>query len=111
MPSVLQISFDNFDDSEALRGIVEACAQDLERRCGELTRCDVKIHRSPRTRWHSIFEVRLRVGVHGGRQLVVDRAPGDAARHDDPVVAIRDAFRAAERQLRDESPRTEEGQR
>ena len=45
------------------------------------------------------YEVRLEVTVPGN-VLTVNRKPGDVNAHADPLVAVRDAFEAMERQLR-----------
>ncbi len=48
------------------------------------------------------FRVRLDVSVPG-KELAVNREPGDATMHRDPVVAVRDAFKAMEKMLRKSS--------
>ncbi|OPY83582.1 MAG: Cold shock protein 2 [Syntrophorhabdus sp. PtaU1.Bin153] len=45
------------------------------------------------------YRVRLDVSIPG-KELVVNREPGDSTTHRDPLVAVRDAFTAMERMLR-----------
>ena len=47
------------------------------------------------------YRVRLYITVPGGGDIVVDRDPGDRDAHEDFYVTVRDAFRAARRQLQD----------
>ncbi|NLW36712.1 HPF/RaiA family ribosome-associated protein [Syntrophorhabdus aromaticivorans] len=44
------------------------------------------------------YRVRLDVSIPG-KELVVNREPGDSTTHRDPLVAVRDAFKAMERML------------
>ena len=47
-----------------------------------------------------VFRVTLHVAVPG-KELVVNREPGDVEAHEDVMVAVRDAFDAMYRQLED----------
>jgi len=48
-----------------------------------------------------LYAVRLQISTPGGADVVVDRNPDQDHSHEDPYVAIRDAFRAARRRLQD----------
>jgi ribosome-associated translation inhibitor RaiA len=97
----MQISFKGIDHSDALTAHITAVAGKLEQVYDRIERCEVVVeapHRhSPRT---PQFHVRVRLHVPGN-DVIVDRdadAGGDQP-HDDPYIAVRDAFQAARRRL------------
>ncbi|WP_306120033.1 MULTISPECIES: HPF/RaiA family ribosome-associated protein [unclassified Roseitalea] len=72
----------------------------LERFFGRINSCRVIVdapHRHHRKGNH--YAVRIELRVPGG-EISVDNEPGDVNAHEDVLVAIRDSFDAAERQLR-----------
>lgn len=97
----LQVSFHGLDPSNALEQRVRHEVDRLERVFGRITACRVVVevphshHRKGR-----LFRVVVDLKVPGA-DLVVERATGDNHAHEDPFVAVRDAFVAARRQLQE----------
>lgn len=53
------------------------------------------------------YRVRLQISTPGGRDVVIDRDPGEGRAHEDAYLAIRDAFKAARRRLQDRARRAD----
>lgn len=77
----------------AMEASVRALADELETVYDHIARCDVRVDalRDPQ-RSVPRYRVRVAIAVPGG-EIVISPEP-DAA-HDDPLVAVRDSFRAA----------------
>lgn len=100
MQMPLEISFHNLEPSRALNAAVRRRAAALERFYDRLTGCAVKVEAPPRHRRSGApYAVHIRLSVPGS-VLAVSHEPGDKG-HDDVYVSVRDAFRAARRQLED----------
>ncbi len=94
------------DASPSLKQRIEREAERLERFGESITSCHVTIRgRSGNRRQGDLFDVRLRLAIPGRADVVVDRNPSADHAHEDPYVAIRDAFDAARRQLQDHARR------
>ena len=48
-----------------------------------------------------LYRVRIEIGVPHREQIVIGRTTDEDGAHADPYIAVRDAFRAAKRQLED----------
>lgn len=106
MDMPLEIAFHNTEPSEALETRIRERVQRLEHRFGHINSCHVVVdvpHRNPAERARQ-FEVRIELRVPD-KELAVSRKPGDRTNHFDPMVAVRDAFDAMERQLEEYSER------
>lgn len=101
MQTPLQIMFRNMESSPALESAIRRHVEELDELFDRITSCRVVIeipHRHQQKGQH----VHLRVELHvPGKVLVVNRDPAQHDAHEDAYVAIRDAFRAARRELRD----------
>ena len=99
----LDITFENgLEPSAALQARIEREAAKLERFCDRITSCHVAlVGRSGKRRHGDLFRVRLRLTVPGRADIIVDRNPDADHAHEDPYVAVRDAFNAARRRLQD----------
>lgn len=97
----LQITFRDVPRSEALEADIREKAGKLDQFYEKLMACRVVVER-PHGHQHKgeLFQVRIDLTVPG-RELVVQRAPGQHHAHEDPYVAVRDAFDAARRQVQD----------
>jgi len=74
----------------------------LERFSDRITSCRVAvIGRSGRHQHGDLYEVRIQLVLPGRDEVMVDRNPSADHAHEDPYVAIRDAFAAARRKLQD----------
>lgn len=105
----LEIAFHNLPQSDAVEAAVRERAAKLTRFFRSLIACRVVVevpHRSPQ---HGPVSYRVRIDMSvPGEDLVVSRDPGSSQEHHDVYVAIRDAFNAAERQLKDRAGRLRE---
>lgn len=103
MQEPLEIAFHNLDSSPALEADIRERFAKLEKLCDRLTACRVSVealHKQHRT--GNVYEVHIDMLVPGG-ELVVSRAPHKAKQKyasPDVYTSVRDAFRAAERQLK-----------
>lgn len=98
----LHLSFHNMKHSDTLETRVREKVDHLDRLYSDrLTSCRVAIE-APHKRGHKghHYQVRIFLGVPGG-ELAVTRDPDVPHAHEDVMVAIRDAFNTAERQLED----------
>jgi cold shock CspA family protein/ribosome-associated translation inhibitor RaiA len=94
----LQLVFKQMAPSQALEQEVRERVAKLERFHSKITACRVSI--VPPGRKGDVFEIGVEITVPGG-EIVATREPGKNQAHEDPYVAIRDAFNAAVRQLED----------
>jgi ribosome-associated translation inhibitor RaiA len=105
MQTPLRITFRGMDASPALTEDIEARVGKLEQVDRRIIGCHVVVEQ-PHQHHHQgrRFHVRVDVSVPG-REIVVERDPGKDPAHEDPFVAVRDAFRAARRRLASEHQR------
>ncbi len=101
----LQVTFHGIDHSDAVEERIREKAAKLDQLYDGITACRVVIepHHKNTSSLHKKgepFHIRIDVTVPG-KELVVKRAPKDAHVHEDIFVALRDAFQAMERQLKD----------
>lgn len=88
--------------SPSLEARIEREAARLEKFSDRITACHVAlVGRSGKRRHGDLFRVRLRLTVPGRADIIVDRNPDADHAHEDPYVAVRDAFSAARRRLQD----------
>jgi ribosomal subunit interface protein len=94
-----EITFRGFPPSEAMEGKIRERIARLERLHAHIMSCRVIVdceHRHQKK--GNLFQVRIDLTVPGN-ELVVDRDPTQDHSHEDPYVALRDAFDAMERRL------------
>jgi ribosome-associated translation inhibitor RaiA len=101
MQTPLQITFHQVPHSPALEADVRKWVDELATFFDRIISCRVLIE-VPHRHHHRgrLYRVRIEIGVPGDH-VVVDRSPDEDGAHADPYVAVRDAFRAAKRQLED----------
>lgn len=101
MQTPLQITFHQMGPSPALEDLVRQWVDELETFFDGLISCRVFIE-APHHHHHQgrLYRVRIELGVPGDR-LVVGRSPDEHGAHEDAQVALRDAFKAARRELED----------
>ena len=99
MPLPTQITWRGVQPSAALENRIRELAQRLERFSTQIVHCRVVVELPHR---HSlqgrIYEVRIQITTPG-TQLTAQREHREQHSHEDPYVAVRDAFRAVQRQL------------
>lgn len=103
----LKIAFEGgLTSSEALIERIEREAKRLEHFSPRITGCRVVvIGRSGRHHQGDLYGVRIHLVLPGKGEVVVSRNPSADHAHEDPYVAIRDAFGAARRRLQDHQRR------
>jgi len=97
----MQITFHDVDKSDALEEKIREAASKLDQFHENIMSCRVVVeapHRRHRT--GTLYHIRIDVSVPG-KELVVDREPGDRNTHEDPYVVVRDAFDAMERKVKE----------
>jgi len=100
MQSPPQITFHQLAHSEALEAHIRERIEDLEALFDRAVSCRVSIEGPHRHHQGGLYRVLIELGVPGAR-IVVGRSPEMNLAHADAYVAVRDAFRAAHRQLED----------
>ncbi len=100
MNNEFQIFFHNIDQTEALQEAVRKRIAKLERYCERIIRGRVVLD-SPHNHHHKgrVYSVGLEIHT-SQREVRVNQEQHDNHAHEDLYVAIRDAFNAAERQLK-----------
>jgi len=97
----LEITFRNMDASDALEADIRSKAEKLDQFYGRVMSCRVVVE-APHKHHHqgNTYQVRIDMTVPDG-ELVISRDRGQNHAHEDPYVAVRDAFDAVRRQLQD----------
>jgi ribosome-associated translation inhibitor RaiA len=95
------VTFRNMEASDALATRIREHAAKLEHFYDGITRCEVVVELPHRHHSHGrAFHVRVELHCNApGAPIIVSRDPGVAASHEDPYIAVRDAFATATRQL------------
>jgi ribosomal subunit interface protein len=105
MKQAPSITFRDIDSSEAVESKLRKRIDRLERYSSEIISCQVVVETPHRARKKGkIYKVSIDLTVPGD-EIVVNRNPEDNHSHEDVYVAIRDAFDAAERQLKEYAER------
>lgn len=101
MAPPLQITFRHMEPSPALETRIRELAARLERFSTHIMRCHVVVE-PPAHHQHQglLHDFRMSITLPDGEIAIRHAHPADHA-HEDPYVALRDAFRAARRQLED----------
>ena len=99
MQTPVEIAFHHCEPSDSLRAEIDRQARRLEKFSSRLTSCHVAITKTARHRKGDLFQVDVRVAMPGHKDVIVNAAHGDAPEHEHAVVAVRDAFDAAVRQI------------
>ena len=109
MKQPVRIAFKEMEHSDAVEAWVRERAAKLERFYEPIISCHVVIEAPDRHSQHGgLYRVRIDLTVPGDEIVVSHQGPKNQA-HEDVYVALRDAFRAARRQLK-ESLRKKRGQ-
>lgn len=95
----LQITFRGMGSSEAMSEYIRGEAQKLEQFCDRIVGCHVVVeqphkHQRQGNRFH------VRVDLHvPGKEIVAGREHAERREHEDPYMAVNDAFEAVRHQL------------
>ena len=98
----VEIAFRRCEPSSEIRSEVSRQVRRLEKFSARITSCHVVVT-GPETRHRrgGLFDVKLRVVMPEHNDVVVDRSHADAPQREHALVAIRDAFDIAVRQIED----------
>ncbi len=97
----IQITFRQMDTSPSVEAHIRERAEALEKYFDRITGCRVVVEQSTRRqRKGKLYHIRVDLTVPG-REIVVKRDPPEHHAHEDILVAVRDVFDAARRQLED----------
>ena len=102
MQTPVEITFRHCTPSEEIRSEIDRQVKRLEEFSPRITSCKIVIN-GPQTRHRQgdLFQVDIRIAMPGNNDVVVDKSHGDAPEREHALVAIRDAFDAAVRQIED----------
>lgn len=97
----LEIVFHNVDRSPAVEAAVREHVAKLEHFAENITSCRVTVEAPHKNHQQgNLYTVRVDLHYPGG-EVIATRAPSAHHSHEDVYVAVRDAFKAARRQLQD----------
>jgi cold shock CspA family protein/ribosome-associated translation inhibitor RaiA len=102
MQAPIEIAFQHCEPSEEIRAEVAKQAKRLEKFSDRITSCHVAIA-GPQTRHRQgdVFKIDVRIAMPEHRDVIVTRTHGEAPEREHPLVAVREAFDAAVRQIED----------
>jgi ribosome-associated translation inhibitor RaiA len=102
MQAPIEIAFQHCEPSEEMRAEIAKQAKRLEKFSHRITSCHVAIA-GPQTRHRhgGLFKIDVRIAMPEHKDVIVTRTRGDAPEREHPLVAIREAFDAAVRQVED----------
>jgi len=98
----VEIAFQHCEPSEEIRSEIARQVKRLERFSDRITSCHVAIS-GPQTRHRQgdLFKIDVRIAMPEHHDVIVTRTHGDAPEREHPLVAVREAFDAAVRQIED----------
>lgn len=104
----LKIAFEGIEHSDAIEARVREEAEKLQQFSDHIVSARVVVAR-PQRKHHQgdTYQVRIHLIVPGAPDIVVSREPAADGAHEDMYVTIRDAFKAARRQLQDAGKKRE----
>jgi ribosome-associated translation inhibitor RaiA len=98
----LKITFQDIAHSDAVEARLREEASKLEQFYDRIVSLQIVVGR-PQHRHHKgdTFHVKLLLEIPGAADIIISRDPAATGAHEDVFVTIRDAFKAARRQLQD----------
>jgi hypothetical protein len=94
------ISFEGSESSDAARDVIIREIERLETHTQRITGCRVTVIAPSHKHRHGTgFQVHIWLAIPPHENIVVNNSASDDARHEHAVVAIKDAFAAARRQV------------
>jgi cold shock CspA family protein/ribosome-associated translation inhibitor RaiA len=102
MQTPLQLTFEDIGHSDSIEARIREEAAKLEQFYDRMMSMRVVVAR-PQHRHHKgdTFHVRIHIVLPGAADITISREPAATGAHEDVYVTIRDAFKAARRQLQD----------
>jgi hypothetical protein len=100
MQTAPEITFEGSESSDAARVQILGEIERLETHNNRITGCRVKVIAPSHKHRHGAgFQVHIWLSLPPHENIIVDNSTSDDARHEHAVVAIKDAFAAARRQV------------
>jgi ribosomal subunit interface protein len=97
----LQITFRHMDPSPALEARIRKLASRFDRFSQHITRCHIIVEPPPHHKHQGfLYDFRIDISLPD-EEIAIRHAHPASHAHEDPYVALRDAFRAARRRLED----------
>jgi len=97
-----EIAFRRFEPSDEIRSEIDRQIVRLEKFGPQITSCNVVIEGPPaRHRQGAPFKVNLRIAMPGRKEVAVSRSHGNSPEREHALVAVREAFKEAIRQIED----------
>ncbi|HBB31357.1 MAG TPA: DNA-binding protein [Cyanobacteria bacterium UBA8803] len=97
----LEITYRDVERTESIDELIHEKVAKLEGVCNYISSCHIAIEKPhDRPRSGSPYRVRLDITVPPSHELVAESNPGEGTQYDPLDVVIRDAFKAARRQLK-----------
>lgn len=98
----LEVTYRDVPKTDAVEALVQEKIARLERVCDHISSCHIAIEKAhDRPSSGSPYRVRIDLRVPPGHELVADQNPGEGTQYEPLEAVIRDAFEAAERQLKE----------
>ena len=102
METHVKISFQGSDTSEALSQMIHNEVEALEKFYGRMTACHVNVRVPDKHhRTSGLYAINIHLALPGHIDINVDHVSNDDDRFSDPQFAVTDAFRRAQRQLKE----------
>lgn len=96
----IEVAFHNLDHSNAIEANARTHAEKLGTYFDHILNCNVTIETHHHQHKGNIYHVSINLGVPNA-ELIANRDPSENHAHEDVYVAIRDAFDAIKRQLKE----------
>ena len=94
-----EISFPEFEPSDAIRADIETQLEKLEHLYDRIISCHISVRAPHLHKRKHIYHINLHLEIPG-EDIIVNNEPEKNITHSDMHIAIRDAFNALQRQLR-----------
>jgi ribosome-associated translation inhibitor RaiA len=102
MQTPVEIAYRHYQPSDRVRAEIDEQTRRLEKFGPNITSCHVVVTGPEHgRRAGDLFQVQLRIALPRHKDVIVDRRHGDTPEQEHALVAIRQAFDAARRQLED----------
>ncbi|MEJ2053650.1 MAG: HPF/RaiA family ribosome-associated protein [Calditrichaceae bacterium] len=100
----LEISYRNVEKTTQIEKLIHEKVERLEKICDTVMSCRVAVEKTQKhMQSGNPYRVRIEVTVPPGHTIISKREPGEGDMHHDIPAVLRDTFKAAERQLKDNS--------
>ncbi|MFO7445452.1 MAG: HPF/RaiA family ribosome-associated protein [Ignavibacteriaceae bacterium] len=97
----LEIYYKDVNKTDSIEELIRSKVSKLEKMCDYITSCSVAVERPHSTvRRGNPYRIRIDMRLPPGNEVIVTKEPGDNDKDDPLQAVIRDAFEAAEKQIK-----------